>query len=182
MHANTFSLVYLETILSTFQASWMKREAEVAVSTWTVAGAKYRRAQATYTPEPAVQQASSATNPTITHHLRSVPTEGRSIKRSFLNNWSYRGCAADDENLPDPLIAPYSYQLTPEETTGHSCSDFCDSEGYTLAALENGNECYCGNPTTFITYVDDGKCNTTCAGDSGQTCGGAENLSVWIKG
>lgn len=179
MHAKGLTIC-LTALLAVAQASWIRRgEPEVEVATWTKAGARYRSREVTYTPETVTVTEASTTSPTRTFHLRSAPTE-RQVKRAFLGNWSYKGCIADDEDLP-ALVSPFPYQLDVKDVSGASCSHYCDTRGDTLAALQNGNECWCGKPSTSLTYVDDAFCSVSCVAAPGEKCGGKENLGIWVK-
>lgn len=67
-------------------------------------------------------------------------------------------------------------------TTPELCRDTCDSEGYSLAGLEMGRECWCGNSI----YGDPApvaakKCNTPCSGDEDQNCGGPNYMSLYAR-
>ncbi|ROW02321.1 hypothetical protein VSDG_02334 [Cytospora chrysosperma] len=67
-------------------------------------------------------------------------------------------------------------------STPARCREGCDAEGYGLAALENGQECWCGNTIRDIVYpVAAEKCNSQCAGDKSQLCGGYGYMSLYAR-
>ncbi|EPS45732.1 hypothetical protein H072_196 [Dactylellina haptotyla CBS 200.50] len=52
--------------------------------------------------------------------------------------------------------------------------------GFKYAGLEYHSECYWGNTlASSSTPADSGNCDTTCAGDSSQICGGGNRISVY---
>lgn len=159
----------LAAMLASVDASFTKR---ANVKTWSMPGARYRAREVTVPDSPVVI-------PTRTFHLRSTPSE-RNVKRAFLNNWSFQGCADDDDKLPD-LVSPFSYEILPEDVSGASCSHVCDERGNSLAALQNGNECWCGEKAEGITFVDNGACNAPCAAAAGETCGAKDKLTMYVK-
>jgi hypothetical protein len=67
--------------------------------------------------------------------------------------------------------------------TGATCSATCAKLGFTVAGIEYGSECYCGNwLDNQPTKADDSKCSKACAGDATQSCGGSWLLTVYAKG
>lgn len=174
-------LIYsLATLLLGAQASWMRREQpDWEVVTWTVPGARYRPVEATFSPETVTHTKETTYYPSQTIQLRAAPSE-RQIKRSFLNNWSYKGCAQDDDGLPT-LASPFPYQLAQEDVSSASCNHFCDERGSTVAALQNGDECWCGEIADTINFGLESACDTPCAAFPGEKCGGTNGLSVYVK-
>lgn len=69
------------------------------------------------------------------------------------------------------------------------CQSPCLKSNYGLAGLENGDICSCGNglqsSSSTLSPDESRLCNTNCAGDLSETCGGADTstgktyLSVW---
>lgn len=58
------------------------------------------------------------------------------------NGWNYLGCINDLVNGNRALNA---YRYSDNGMTTASCQAYCASKGQPLAALEFGNECYCGS-------------------------------------
>lgn len=60
---------------------------------------------------------------------------------------------------------------------------FCDERGHSLAAVQNGNECWCGDESQAVnvTLVEKARCDVPCAAQPGEMCGGAVTLSVYTK-
>jgi hypothetical protein len=75
-----------------------------------------------------------------------------------------------------------SYRGLLEDNTPAVCIDTCVSQGFSLAAVENGYVCNCGN-----SYVDGvppasapaSECNTPCEDDSTLSCGGDYRVTVY---
>lgn len=158
-------------------------DTNVNILTWTKSGIRYRPRSVTVQPATVTMVETQTILPTATLQLRSVSSPPkRSVKRAFLNTWSYQGCIAHDDNLLD-MTAPFPYQLSAEEVSGASCMDFCDRRGSSLAALQNGSECWCGDEADFggVTMIEKERCDVPCAGQPGEMCGGKQSLSVYSK-
>ncbi|KAG8167439.1 hypothetical protein KVR01_003128 [Diaporthe batatas] len=66
--------------------------------------------------------------------------------------------------------------------TIEDCLVACAAEGYCLAGLEYGRECWCGNVVHGKARpVPNGYCNHPCSGDYGQTCGGFGYMNMYIQ-
>ncbi|KAH0256502.1 WSC-domain-containing protein, partial [Aureobasidium melanogenum] len=65
------------------------------------------------------------------------------------------------------------------DNTPYKCASTCQSLGYKYAGTEYGSECWCSNtaPTSSAKATD---CNMACSGDSTQTCGAGNRLSVYV--
>ena len=65
-----------------------------------------------------------------------------------------------------------------------TCTSFCASQGFKIAGLEYGQECYCDNVwqggASGSNYS--GQCNMPCAGNSAQNCGGPNAINVYTLG
>jgi hypothetical protein len=177
--------LYLAILIAVVIAIQSKAEADADANiiTWTKPGIRYRPRSVTIQPVTVTIVETQITSPTATIQLRSLlPPVKRSMKRAFLNSWSYQGCVADNENLP-PMVSPFPYQLGSDEVSGASCMHFCDERGNSLAAVQNGNECWCGQvrEASDVTFVEKERCDVPCAAQHGETCGGRESLSVYTK-
>ncbi|KAJ7721547.1 glycoside hydrolase superfamily [Mycena maculata] len=73
------------------------------------------------------------------------------------------------------------YSVTASSLTPALCQTTCASQGFAVAGVEYGSQCYCGNslvggtPATASTS----ECNTPCAGDSSSMCGGAWRIQIY---
>ncbi|KAB5591986.1 fungistatic metabolite [Ceratobasidium theobromae] len=93
--------------------------------------------------------------------------------------WAYKYCAreADGRTLT-------GYSFTSNSMTVDLCVSTCVSHGFSIAGVEFGSECYCGN--SFVgqssgggTVAPESECNMPCAGDSSQICGAGWRLSAY---
>ncbi|KAF7311441.1 Glycoside hydrolase [Mycena kentingensis (nom. inval.)] len=92
--------------------------------------------------------------------------------------WSVsQACAVD---TPAHLLKQYSTTLS--NNTPGNCQAVCQSRGYGIAAVEYGNECYCGNSfTSQPANAAASDCNMKCAGDSSQKCGAGYRMQVYVR-
>ena len=87
----------------------------------------------------------------------------------------YLGCFTD---TPSRDLAGNAQSLSTQ--TPQQCMTWCGSQGYKYAGVQFGDQCFCGN--SFDAYGASTSCNVPCAGNSGQTCGGAWANSVYLTG
>lgn len=104
----------------------------------------------------------------------SAPSTKSSFTTSNGDMYTYGGCWQDD----------YPYRvLSATSSTGQQsvelCTQFCSSAGYAYAGLEYYGECYCDNALTGSRPVDESLCDTQCAADSSELCGGNNVLSIY---
>lgn len=181
----TTSIVFgLAAILAGAQASFMVRSApaednEDMIVTWTKPGRLFRAREITIAPTTVTEVTTIV--PTATFQLRSVEPTIRNTKRAFLNGWSPTGCAKDDDKIPASMESPFPYQLDPADISGASCMHYCGSIGNSLAATQNGNECWCGELEESLNYIDKSACDVPCAGEPGEMCGGKHALSIYSR-
>ncbi|GAB7340271.1 hypothetical protein MBLNU457_6733t1 [Dothideomycetes sp. NU457] len=93
--------------------------------------------------------------------------------------WAYQGCTPDGStrtltgfnNVYGGMSAP---------VTVESCIQECESQGYLYAGMEYSSQCFCGNSIpSSVTPTAFGQCNMPCAGNSSETCGGPNLLSLY---
>ncbi|KAI0631805.1 hypothetical protein C8Q77DRAFT_1219134 [Trametes polyzona] len=107
-----------------------------------------------------------------------TPIDVAPVKTGLPTPWSYAACYVDNafgrifaNQLPDnPAV------------TVESCIASCQSQNFTLAGLEFGVQCFCGN--TLIEGAVPGEedtCNMACGGNSTEACGGPNRLSVYTS-
>ncbi|KAL1882935.1 hypothetical protein Daus18300_000573 [Diaporthe australafricana] len=66
--------------------------------------------------------------------------------------------------------------------TTEKCLAACGIEGYCLAGLEYGHECWCGNVVHGdVRPVPDSYCNFPCSGDYTESCGGYGFMGLYIR-
>lgn len=70
----------------------------------------------------------------------------------------------------------------PYTTTIESCQEACGRQGYSLAGLEFGKECFCATAIGGVSVpASASECNMPCMGDGRQLCGGPDRLDVYQK-
>ncbi|KAH0528699.1 hypothetical protein TsFJ059_003525 [Trichoderma semiorbis] len=98
----------------------------------------------------------------------------------FPQGWQSYGCYVDGVNgrilntqLPDD-----------DDLTLESCVQSCASQGFTIAGAEYSKQCFCGNNIVNggAKAANQGDCNTPCAGDATENCGGGGRMSIISKG
>lgn len=71
--------------------------------------------------------------------------------------------------------------IAADNMTIETCTNFCQSQSMSIAGLEYGRECYCGN-SYVSSPLQSGQCNMACAGNSNQNCGGPNALNIFTLG
>lgn len=88
--------------------------------------------------------------------------------------YGYIGCYTDDVNTRTFTAATTS----DNDMTLAECSTFCSE--YQYFGTEYSTQCFCGDSlSSSSTEVADSDCNMACGGDSTETCGGSNLLSVY---
>ena len=65
------------------------------------------------------------------------------------------------------------------ELTREVCMGICFDAHFTLAGVENGHQCFCGNRTSVdATKAKSAECDKLCAGNSSEKCGGGSRINV----
>ncbi|KAF2668724.1 copper radical oxidase [Microthyrium microscopicum] len=92
--------------------------------------------------------------------------------------WSYKGCWQDNYNNLGRSMG--NEQTDDQSMTIASCVAECQALGYSIAGMEYSYQCFCDN------FIRNGAppgvesdCSTACAGDSTETCGGPNRLSLY---
>lgn len=125
----------------------------------------YPRAQDGDNPHPDPDAVSSA-GP----YRNSIPQEW-----VYGGEMTYSGCWTDDESNT------LEHQAFSDDTVSvDGCTETCAGDGWTIAGMKEGNQCWCGNSLQgFASRVVDMSCYYICSGDQGQTCGGPNRLSLY---
>ncbi|KAH9476860.1 Glucan endo-1,3-alpha-glucosidase agn1 [Psilocybe cubensis] len=99
----------------------------------------------------------------------------------FSSAWALAGCFVDADSR---MLRGYSVTL-PNTLTVETCTNICNGAGYIMAAVEYGQECYCGSQIYKDggagVLVDAGQCNVACSGNAGQKCGGGWRANLYTK-
>ncbi|KAF8221257.1 WSC-domain-containing protein [Tricholoma matsutake] len=94
---------------------------------------------------------------------------------TLVGAWSYHGCYTDTTNERTLLRR---FDVT-GGVTAQTCTATCKKNGYILAGLEYGNECWCGNSLFSTTEAPATDCHMTCTSDHNQFCGGPFRLTLY---
>lgn len=86
------------------------------------------------------------------------------------------GCYAESPLNREFRVSPGDYQ--PWSLTPYVCVKLCGNMKYNLAALQNGNLCFCAN-TFNSSRAESSNCNVNCSGDRNYICGGTWASSVY---
>lgn len=104
----------------------------------------------------------------------SASTPSSTPVTSAPSGWTAAGCVTDSGHR-----ALTGFSTTASDMTIEKCTSTCSSKGFSMAGLEYGSECYCGNSFANGLGAPSTQCNFKCGGASGQTCGGNWALSLY---
>ncbi|RYP78808.1 hypothetical protein DL770_006817 [Monosporascus sp. CRB-9-2] len=109
------------------------------------------------------------------------PSDPEQPPGEFPEGWTDQGCWQDGPN--GRIMATYRAPDNPN-LTQESCAQLCFDRGYRISGTEYHRECFCSNAifNGGTRQPDESRCNTPCAGDSGQMCGGAGYLKIFSDG
>ena len=87
----------------------------------------------------------------------------------------YSGCYEDSGN---PNTLSFRSNNDRDHATVEDCVALCKGNGYRYAGLEYYGTCYCGQTVNGGSLSED-QCNFPCTGNSSQTCGGNNKISIY---
>ena len=93
---------------------------------------------------------------------------------------SYIGCFADCKKgtgAPDRAM-PHNAGNLPKNDSPTACGAKCGPT-WEYFALQDGQDCFCGNGSGYASQGISGGCNKPCTGAANYTCGGGCANSVW---
>lgn len=97
------------------------------------------------------------------------------------NGWEEHGCINEGDIYTNTMTGD---QWVDESMDPQVCVSHCDSKGFSMAGLENGDTCFCSNQLEHngsMSLVDFSQCLIKCAGSHYEWCGGGRNLRVYTK-
>ncbi|KAI0049114.1 WSC-domain-containing protein [Auriscalpium vulgare] len=93
----------------------------------------------------------------------------------FAGAWISQGCFSDST-----AQRTLERRVDAGNVTVESCADACQFNAFTMAGLEFGQECWCGNQIKNPGMViAQSACNMACVGDSTENCGGPNALQAY---
>ncbi|WRT64077.1 uncharacterized protein IL334_001005 [Kwoniella shivajii] len=111
------------------------------------------------------------------HGLTKPPPLAEKRDTTLPAGWSSFGCVM--ESMDERLLQGFAFSSS--SLTPLLCVTQCTKLGYTYAATEFGDECYCGDD--FVGSgggrAPDASCNVPCEGDTSESCGAAWLLSLY---
>ncbi|EJD47287.1 WSC-domain-containing protein, partial [Auricularia subglabra TFB-10046 SS5] len=116
-------------------------------------------------------------NNAISLYSKAPFTRGvATIPRKY-EDWSFQFCASDGvtRSIPDRL------NLDADKMTVSLCLNACAAANYTVAALQYGQECWCGNDLP-VERTANALCNFGCSANANQFCGGSLVNQVYSRG
>ena len=121
---------------------------------------------------------SAAVSPSETSTSSDTGSGGpSSVTAADGSTWVAAGCYVDSVN--PRTLSSNGWWGNP--ITNSECAKGCSKNGYSISGAENGGQCFCGNSLGNSAKVASSDCNSACAGDSSQKCGGPARLSVYKK-
>ncbi|PSK50339.1 Kremen protein 1 [Elsinoe australis] len=101
-------------------------------------------------------------------------------KTVYAGNMTSAGCWTDNARNQRSL----PYQAFDSQTASiESCTAACAAAGYSIAGLEFGSQCFCGNSLgPYAQQTIAAGCTQPCAGNSSQVCGNGNRLSLYSNG
>jgi hypothetical protein len=94
----------------------------------------------------------------------------------YTADMTYQGCWSNDQ-----AVSLETKLYVNDENSVDACTKSCADSGYSIAGMQNGNECWCGNNVqNYASKVVDMSCQWSCpSGDRSQICGGINRLSLY---
>nr|POE47016.1 wsc domain-containing protein [Quercus suber] len=110
-----------------------------------------------------------------------VNESGVTNYNTYAGGLTYQGCWSDQVPASFDSLATMVYANA--SNTIELCTNACVADGYSIAGMENGSQCWCGNSVqNKAAVVVDTSCNIPCPGNTKEVCGGPTRLSLFSKG
>ncbi|KAJ7438488.1 WSC domain-containing protein, partial [Mycena latifolia] len=136
-------------------------------------GGNWRMQIYTYTAPASTATTTTSTTSTST---ATTTTSAATATSTASSVWSLsQACAVDTS-----ARILQGYHTSSSSNTQSWCQSTCLAKGFSIAGVENGNECWCGN--AIIGTPADGSastCSYACAGDSSSKCGGNWRMQIY---
>ncbi|KAN0105464.1 copper radical oxidase [Russula decolorans] len=95
-------------------------------------------------------------------------------------DWTAIGCYTD--NVAARTLTSVGY-TDAKNMTVENCVNFCNTQNFTYAGIEYGQECYCGNViSSEASTVLDSDCSFPCNGNTNETCGAGDRMNLYWSG
>ena len=95
---------------------------------------------------------------------------------------SYIGCFADCGHVPHRFVRtmPHNAGNMPQTDSPAACAAKCGAS-WEYFAMQDGQDCFCGNGSGYASQGVSTRCNAPCPGDRSATCGGTCANSVYFN-
>ncbi|KAF9033806.1 WSC domain-containing protein [Panaeolus papilionaceus] len=99
-----------------------------------------------------------------------------------IQDYEYKGCYSDTLN-PRTLPRQFFFPASQGGVTIEKCVAACSAEHWSIAGLEYGSECFCGDFFRLdVVSLPANRCLMVCNGDQQEFCGGSAALSIYSNG
>ena len=106
---------------------------------------------------------------------RSCPTQVEESEQG-----EHLGCYQD--SFSTRLLQGHTLKLK-ETNSADACLEVCTEYGFSLAGLQYGVECFCGNTKPPpARELGEEKCDMACPGEEGESCGGYLTMDIFQTG
>lgn len=108
----------------------------------------------------------------------ALNSSSASVNNQTYSGMTYWGCWSDQN---PQTLTNMTYQS--DSNTIDLCTTACTSGNNTVAGIEYGTQCFCGNALGYkAAQVIDSSCSMPCPGNSSEVCGGSQRLSLFSVG
>lgn len=97
--------------------------------------------------------------------------EKRAISTAYINLYT---CLTD--SIGGNLVLTYSAYKANASNTIDGCVQSCAAANFAVSGVRNGADCYCDSVVNYV--VQDSGCAATCTGNSAQTCGDTNKITI----
>ncbi|WRT64450.1 uncharacterized protein IL334_001382 [Kwoniella shivajii] len=96
------------------------------------------------------------------------------VNTTVVNGYTYQGCISEVKGRALTGASTQSASMSIE-----TCTAYCSKLGFTYTGVEYGKECYCGNSLVNGAGASSSACGYSCTGNSQETCGGYNAISLY---
>ncbi|KAH6871181.1 WSC domain-containing protein, partial [Coprinopsis sp. MPI-PUGE-AT-0042] len=93
-----------------------------------------------------------------------------------VGTWVYKGCY--QENVSGSRVLTFRFDV-PAGNNAQRCTDLCAANGYGLAGMQYGTECWCDNYMPYGQLRPNSECSFICPGDATEYCGAGNRLTLY---
>ena len=116
------------------------------------------------------------------NHQKTYIWNDKNFKTVSVDTNYFIGCHKDSF---EARLLTGSVAKSQEHISKYQCISRCDKEGYSLAGMQFGTECFCGERSLGDLKnhkIAEDRCNKNCPGDPSEKCGGYLTMNVYHTG